>query len=349
MKKDKLFYTLMKSYIFFALTMGIVNVLFLIILIRPISGSIDITLDWLLLFILLFGLNVWGYSLWMAGRITKPLEKIADGVQQMAEGRYQQRLDFEAGYEFGVIQRHFNEMAANLERTEEENRRLESGRQQMLVDISHDLKTPITTIQGYAKALQLGLVDNEEQKDRYLRLIYNKAVLVSDLIEDIFSLSTLESPEYPLSATSGDLAELIREIAAEYYDQFEDKGFNLELNIPSGEVPVRCDFKLMRRAVSNLVSNALQHNSSGTKVSISVEETSDKAIVHIIDDGAGIPDALKEMVFEPFVRGDVSRRSDGGTGLGLAIAKKTAELHGGGLELDNRGGLTAFQLVLNKD
>ncbi|AKG34878.1 sensor histidine kinase [Paenibacillus durus] len=347
MKKTRLFYTLLKSYIIFALTMGIVNGFFLFIFIEP--TNIEITLDWLLLFILLFGLNVWAYSLWTANRITKPLEKIAQAIQHMKEGRYQQRLEFEAGYEFSLIQQHLNDMAANLAQAQENNRRLETGRQRMLVDISHDLKTPITTIQGYAKALELGYAENDTQRDKYLHLIYNKATFVTELIEDIFSLSKLDSPDYPLSLTPADLAELIREISAEYYDQFEDKKIKLEVDVPSAEVIIPFDSKIMRRAISNLVANAMLHNPPQTKVKLSLKETRDTAALYISDNGNDIPNELKDVIFDPFVRGDAARRSDGGTGLGLAIAKKAAELHGGKLELNNTPGQKTFILTLCKN
>ncbi|MEK3914220.1 HAMP domain-containing sensor histidine kinase [Paenibacillus sp. FSL H7-0331] len=187
------------------------------------SQTIEISMPGVFLLLLLFGVNVYVYSLWTAKRITRPLEHIADAIQRMEKGQYAERLNITAGYEFGVIQQHFNDMAETLGRTELENHRLQDSKQQMLADLSHDLMTPMTTIKGYAKALQLGMVDSEGKKERYLQLIYNKATLVTSMIDDIFNLSKLERADYPLSAEPGDMTELLREIADDYYDQFEDK------------------------------------------------------------------------------------------------------------------------------
>ncbi|GGF88281.1 hypothetical protein GCM10010912_36950 [Paenibacillus albidus] len=347
-KQDKLFFKLIKSYVFFAFTLGVINLALLLLVLDTENEIIEITLPWLLLLGLLFSMNVYIYSRWTAKRITRPLESIAAAIRRMEKGHYTERLDITAGYEFSVIQQRFNDMAERLERTEEENHRLQASKQRMLADLSHDLKTPITTIQGYAKALQLGMVDNEAQKERILQLIYTKSTLVTTLVDDIFNLSKLDRPDYPLVAMQGDLAELLREIAADYYDQFEDKQFTLLLDIPHGEVLMDYDSNLMRRAISNLLSNALLHNPPGTEVSIRLSDADDTVRLFVIDNGVGISDQLKRVIFDPFVRGDAARQGDGGTGLGLAIARQTLELHGGELNLHNQHGKTEFELVLYK-
>lgn len=348
LKKDKLFYRLIKSYIFFALTLGAVILAFLSLVLDTDRQTINISLWGLFLLLMLFGVNVYVYSLWTVKRITRPLEQISEAIQRMERGQYAERLNITAGYEFMVIQKKFNQMAETLERAELENRRLQDSKRQMLADLSHDLMTPVTTIQGYAKALQLGMVEGGEKKERYLQLIYNKAEQVALLTDDIFNLSKLERADYPLSLERGDLAELLRETAASYYDQFVDKQFAVELSIPSGEVIADYDAPLIRRAIANLLVNALRHNPPGTKVAIRLEDAGHAVRLAVIDDGSGIPDRLKETIFDPFVRGDTARQGDGGSGLGLAIVKQTVELHGGRLNLDTSGGRTAFEIVLHK-
>jgi signal transduction histidine kinase len=346
LRTGKLFYKLMKSYIFFALTLGMVNVGFLWAVIDMDNEVVELSLPGLLVLLALFGLNTYGYSLWSSRRITRPLEAIAEAIQRMGKGQYSLRLDIAGDYEFSVIQQHFNNMAESLERAEEENRRLQESKRRMLSDLSHDLKTPVTSIQGYAKALSLGLVDQEEKRERYLQLIYNKSTLVTSLIDDIFSLSKLERLDYPLTLSPGDIAELVREIAAEYYDAFEEKGFMAEWDIPPGEVAAEYDHNLMRRAIANLLSNALLHNPPGSEVTMRLEEAAAAVKISVMDNGEGIPDELKDVIFDPFVRGDAARQGEGGSGLGLAIAKQTMELHGGSLELNRHNGLSVFELVL---
>ncbi|OKP89049.1 two-component sensor histidine kinase [Paenibacillus sp. P32E] len=339
---------LIRSYVYFALTLGLVVVVFLMLVIDLNSQTIELTLPMLLLLLALFGMSIYIYGLWTAKRVTRPLEHIAEAIERMGKGQYNERLLITGDYEFSVIQHRFNEMAESLEQAEKENRRLQEGKQRMLADLSHDLKTPITTIQGYAKAFQLGLVDNEEKKERYLQLMYNKATLVTELIDDLFRLSKLERTEYPVLLEQGDLAELLRKIAADYYDPFEEKGMAMEMDIPPGEVLANYDSALMGRAIGNLLSNVLLHNPEGTEVYIALEELADEVVITVQDNGVGISDELKDVIFEPFVRGDAARPGDGGTGLGLAITKQIMELHRGVLRLDNRNGLTVFGLVVCK-
>lgn len=246
------------------------------------------------------------------------------------------------------IQNDFNLMAEKLEKTEIEKKQLEKSKQRMLVHISHDLKTPITTIQSYVEALQLGLIKEEARKQQALHTIHTKARLVTELIEDVFELSKLESPDYPFPTDTLDICEFIREIAAEYYSLFEEKQFNFQFEIPFQKIYVLFNYTLLYRAVSNVLSNALKYNPEGTNILISLIEDTQKIHINIIDDGIGIPYAVKEKVFEAFFRGDQSRKSDGGTGLGLTISKHIVEKHGGQIYLHTDEGKTRFQITLPK-
>ncbi|WP_228469429.1 HAMP domain-containing sensor histidine kinase [Paenibacillus sp. JNUCC31] len=346
MSRNKLFYALFKSYVFFAASFGVVALTFLVLVMDMNSRTIEINVLQLLLFLVLLGTCSLLYALWTAKRFTGPLEQIASAIQRMEEGEYSERLNITASYEFSVIQQRFNDMAESLEQSEAENRRLQDGKRRMLADLSHDLKTPITTILGYAKALEVGIFEHEKKKERCLQLIFNKATHVTELIDQIFNLSKLDRPDYSLVTERVDIAELLREIAADYYEPFEEKHFQMEVDIPAEEIMTECDTSLMRRAIINLLSNALQHNPPGTQVTIQLKKSEQRLSLVIADNGVGIPDELKKIVFDPFVRGDVTRREDGGSGLGLAIAKQIAELHGGDLHLYNAQNGTKFELVL---
>ena len=240
-------------------------------------------------------------------------------------------------------------MADKLERVEEEKQKLEESRQRMFMDISHDLKTPITTICGYAKALSEGMVKEDEKEQRYLRSIYDKSARVTELINNLFQLSKLENSELKLVYEKQDFVEFIRGIAAECYEQIEEKDMDLDLILPEKQIILSFDRKELGRAVMNIVYNAIKYNPSGTKLRIQISEDENKVLLKIADNGTGIPEGLKDSIFEPFVRGDSSRKSDGGTGLGLAIAKKIVEGHGGTLTLDTNVGeeKTIFTISLN--
>ncbi|WP_372636258.1 sensor histidine kinase [Cohnella sp.] len=301
-----------------------------------------------LLFLVLFGINVYVYSRLTAIRLTNPLGQIADGIRSIAGGRYHERLRFEANYELAQIQESFNAMAEKLEKIETQKRRIEESKQRMLVHISHDLKTPITTIQGYADALQLGIIEDEAKKQRTIKLIRDKTKLVGELIDDVFELSKLESPEYPIDKEASDLAEFVREMAVEYYDLFEEREFAFECDIPAQDVIVLFNKKLLYRAVSNLLENALKYNASGTQVRLTLTDGDEEARIEVADNGVGIPDHLRDRVFDAFTRGDIARKSDGGTGLGLTIARHIVEKHDGRMRLCPEGGCTRFELTLPK-
>jgi len=302
-----------------------------------------ILMQTLLLFLSLLIIAVYIFGKWTASRLTTPLHLIADGIQDIARGQYSKRLNFNASYELAQIQNDFNKMAEQLEKVEKENQRLEENKQRMLVDLSHDLKTPITTVRGYVEALELGLINEEERKRRILSLISNKVELVSELIDNIFELSKLNSSNYPVMVQKSDIAEFMREIAIEYYEQFSEKNFMFQCTIPQDVIDYPFNATLLYRAMSNILSNALKYNPAGTIVQLELVSKENGIEIVIQDNGIGIPPAIEEKIFEAFVRGDQTRKSDGGTGLGLAIAKQVIEKHGGEITLTTNG-WTSFRL-----
>ncbi|MFS0820098.1 sensor histidine kinase [Bacillus sp. 1P02SD] len=241
----------------------------------------------------------------------------------------------------------YKEMSENLRRTAEElekkNRemtRLEESKKQMLADISHDLKTPITTIQGYSRALYEGVVSDETQTERYLKYIYDKSIRVTSLIDELFMFSKLDSPEVPIQKELKDICEFYRGVIVEHFDLFEEKKMELDIDILDEKMMVRFDPKLLNRAISNLLQNTNKYNPENTEIYLRLARTENRIFIEVGDNGVGIRDEIAQTLFEPFVRGDKSRMNDGGSGLGLAITKKIIELHGGTIRVDtspNRG------------
>lgn len=214
----------------------------------------------------------------------------------------------------------------------------------MLSDIAHDIKTPITTICGYSKALSEGIVE-EKDRQSYLEVIYAKAMRMDELVTLLFEYVKLESEGFTLHQEPGDLAELTRETAAFLYADFEDRGMELVLEIPEERVPFAMDRLQFGRAVTNLLTNALRYGKEGGRVLIRLKEYE----LTVADEGAPIDPAFAAHIFEPFARGDKARSSKGGSGLGLGIAKKIVEMHGGKLLLNQNFGegyTKAFQIRL---
>lgn len=282
-------------------------------------------------------LLVFVYSYSVARRIRKPLKAIVGGLNEMIQGHYGTRISVHAEKEFLQMAETFNYMADMIERTTEAKRLAEESKQRIMMDLSHDLKTPITSIQGYAQALYEGRVEDVERQRKYLTYIYNKSSQVTKLIQNMMELLKTDSPDFLLRMGQHELVEFLREIIADSYGEIEQKRFNLEFQVPDHDIYATFDPELLSRVVHNLISNALTYNPPGTNLRIELIPKADQIRIEIADNGVGIAKELRSTIFDPFVRGDEARTASGGTGLGLAIALKNTERMGGTLELTDSG------------
>ncbi|NQX44268.1 HAMP domain-containing histidine kinase [Paenibacillus tritici] len=282
-------------------------------------------------------LLIFVYSYWVSRRIKKPLRVLNQGMNRMMEGHYNTRITLYAETEFLRIGNSFNYMADVIEKTTEEKRQAEKSKQRLMVDLSHDLKTPITSIQGYAQALIEGRVTDPKRQTKYLNYIYTKSVQVTKLIQHMLDLLKLDSPDFILRIERLELGGHLREIIADTYGEIEQKSFELQLQVPEEAVYARYDPELFASVINNLISNALAYNPEGTRIRVSVIPEDTEIRIEIADNGVGIPKELWSTIFDPFVRGDEARTTaSGGTGLGLSIAKKNVEKMEGTLVLESR-------------
>jgi signal transduction histidine kinase len=281
------------------------------------------------------GLFVW----WLSRRVKKPLAMLSAGMRQLAECSRGAQLEYRGPAEFEQMCASFNTLSARLYEAERRRADAEADKQKMLADISHDLKTPITVIEGYARAVSDGMVPLDQQP-RYLRIICQKAALLDSLIEAFSTYSKLEHPDYRPALARTDLCECVREYLAGKFDEVELAGCGLDVEIPDAPVWCLLDAQMWDRVLDNLLANALRHNPPGTRIRVSVAppapgagEGRPMASVLLEDSGAGIAPEVAPHIFEPFAMGDASRTSRGGSGLGLSIAKKIVEAHGGTIAL----------------
>lgn len=223
-----------------------------------------------------------------------------------------------------ITMREFREIQKERERAKQE---FDRKRNLMLSDIAHDLRTPMTTVAGYAKALSDGMVSDPGQRQEYLEAIQNKSVRMNELIQLLFEYVKLDSDGFALDKEPLDLCELLRENAALIYSDAEDAGMELDVQIPEQRLEISGDKIQLSRVVTNLLTNAIRHNPPGTKIGILVQKDLDRIDVMIADSGDLIPDSLVEKIFEPFAKADTSRKG-GGSGLGLSIAQKVVQMHG---------------------
>lgn len=232
-----------------------------------------------------------------------------------------------------------------LEEEKEQQQAFERRRNLLLSDIAHDIKTPITTICGYSRALSEGLVA-EEKRQSYLEVIYQKSLRMDELLTLLFEYVKLDSEGFVLHKERGNLAELVRKMTALLYTDFEDKGITVVTEIAEEDAAFEMDALQLGRAITNLLTNALRYGKKGGRVLVRLDEYE----ITVADDGDPIDPDFAEHIFDPFTRADGARTSEGGSGLGLGIAKKIVEMHGGTLVLNQRFGegyAKAFQIRLH--
>lgn len=310
---------------------------------QVLGSSVWVAALFLPLFLATAGLFIWR----LRRRIARPLAALNAAVDAQSRGEDLRVGNCGGPREIRRIGESFDNFAARLAESEAERKRLDEGRQKLIADISHDIKTPVTVICGAAGALCDGKVP-EEERQRTLRMIQSKAADLARLTDAFHEYSKTQHPRFELHTRRVDVCEFFRAWLAARYDEIDLAGFSLEPSIP--EAPAFCmvDELQLRRALDNLLSNALRHNRLGTMLFVEVEPGPQKVTVRIADNGAGIPPERRKTIFEPFVTGSAAR-TGAGSGLGLAITRRILEKHGGSIRLNEKpapGRATEFLLTL---
>lgn len=237
-------------------------------------------------------------------------------------------------------------------RKEQMQREYDRKRNLMLSDIAHDLRTPMTTVAGYSKALADGMVTDEAKVQEYLHAIQAKSKRMNDLINLLFEYVRLDSDGFSLTKAETDIAELTRECAAMIYSDMEDAEMEFDVDIPEEKIMVSADGIQVSRVITNLLTNSIRHNPKGTRIKLFLETLDEQEHrIYVADNGREIDPAVAEHLFEPFAVSDESRSSKGGSGLGLSIAKKIVEMHGWQLELSHKvpGFTKAFVITVKSE
>lgn len=292
------------------------------------------------------------FGMFLKRKVQKPLNKLNRAMQLLSEGKENEPIVYSGPKEFVEICDSFNVMVNKLESSEIERNKLIKDKQSMLADISHDLKTPITTIQGYAKALADGVIFPDEY-EKYFNIIYAKSKRLTELINIFYEYSKLEHPDFKLVFEKIDLAEYLRAYVAGKYEDILESGFDIDVDIPEEILECKIDTVQFQRVLDNLLGNSMKHNPVGTKIYVSLSVVKNKYRIIIADNGVGIPKEISENIFSPFIVGDESRNTKQGSGLGLAIVKTIVEKHGGKIKLNtsdkflNGEYTTIFEIIIS--
>ncbi len=257
------------------------------------------------------------------------------------------------GDEVDQLSRQFNCLIEKINRQIEELRDVDKVRRDLIANVSHDLRTPITTLQGYLETLLLKDKNlSADEKEKYLKISINHSQHLSRLVTELFELAKLDSCESIIHAEPFSLAELIQDVIQKFTLHAEEKGISLKYHYKNQPGLVYGDIGMMQRALENLIQNALRHTEREGTVTVAVKTTDENVIVTVSDNGCGIPRAELSQIFNRFYRVDKSRTHATSSGLGLAITKRILELHGSEISVSselNRGTTFSFQITAYKN
>lgn len=294
-------------------------------------------------------------GLWIYRSVATPLVKLRKATQNIKDGNLDFVLDVEGADEFAELCRDFEEMRRRLKESAEEKLVLDKENKELISNISHDLKTPITAVKGYVEGIMDGVADTPEKMDRYVRTIYNKTVEMDHLINELTFYSKIDTNRIPYTFSKLNVEDYFSDCAEEVGLELETRGIQLcYANYVDSDVQVIADGEQIRRVIHNIISNAIKYMDKGKGmkgiIQIRVKDVGDFVQVEIEDNGKGIAAKDLPYIFDRFYRTDVSRNSaKGGSGIGLSIVRKILEDHGGKVWATSREDIgTIMYFVLRK-
>jgi len=280
------------------------------------GGSLAIAIALLLTFVL-------------SRRMTSPIGALAKAARRLGRGDLSQRVQLQGEGEVAALAQAFNSMAADLEHAEQ-------LRQNMVADVAHELRTPLSNIQGYLEAIRDRVIKPDAA---IIHSLNEEAALLSRLVNELQELSLAEAGELKLVYQEEDIAKLVKQAVTPWQPQLAAKEISLSLDLPDNLSPVNIDWQRVNQVLHNLLENAVAYTRKGGTINVAAITQGDWVEVSVSDTGEGIPAEDLPHIFERFYRVDKSRaRATGGSGLGLTIAKRLVEAHGGKITVQSKLG-----------
>lgn len=276
-------------------------------------------------------------SRFIVGRILSPLRELEKGAEEIRKGDLFVHLEHHRRDEFSPAIEAFNMMAWRLKRSLEEREEEEEKRKELIASISHDIRTPLTSIKAYVEGLEDHVASTPAMQDRYLHVIHKKADVLERLIEQLLLLTKMDIGEKALPLETVDLGKLAAQFIEENRLSWNKNGAEFTVNATE-EVPVAGSPLLLERIVENLVTNSIKYKTEEkVHIEVTVKKEENQAVLTIADDGPGVPEEAIGRLQEAFYRTDKARsRTENGSGLGLSIVARAAELMKGKVAFKNR-------------
>jgi two-component system phosphate regulon sensor histidine kinase PhoR len=290
-----------------------------------------------------------GYFL--SRNLISPISEIKEAAQSMAQGDFSRRLSLNSDDELGILARSLKSMADELQLRLKDMKKLDSMRSDFVANVSHELKTPLTSIKGFIETLEGGALDDRENAIRFLAIIKKHAEGLSNITDDLLKLSELESGKDRIERADFNLKNLITEVVHRYDHVLAEKSFKLEQEFNGDDFQIKADRLKVEHILVNLLDNSMKYTGEGGTIKVCLSGQTDHFEISVEDNGIGIPDEHIERIFERFYRVDKARsRKLGGTGLGLSIVKHAVLLHSGNVQVESREGKgTTVTVTLPKE
>ena len=278
------------------------------------------------------------------------ISRISEAVQNISEGDLNTVIDVIGDDEFSSMAANLNHMAADIKKLMEKERESERTKNELITNVAHDLRTPLTSIIGYLELLAGNQQVPADMQHKYIEIAYGKSRRLQKLIEDLFGFTKLNCGKIAMHVGQIDIVKLLGQLVEEAYPNFVEKGlsYDLQSNVPAKII--NADGNLLARLFDNLIGNAIKYGADGKRVLVKIHAEGETVTVSVTNYGYVIPADELPLIFNKFYRVEQSRSSStGGTGLGLAIAKEIVDMHGGTISVASDLNGTVFTVKLQVD
>ena len=275
------------------------------------------------------------------------LGRISDAVQSISQGNLNTEVDVTGDDEFSAMAANLNKMSSDIRKLMDKEREAERTKNELITNVAHDLRTPLTSIIGYLELLAGNTQIPQEMQHKYIEIAYSKSRRLEKLIEDLFGFTKLNYGKIAMHIGQIDIVKLLEQLLEEAYPNFEEKNlsYDLQSNVPAKIISA--DGNLLARLFDNLIGNAIKYGADGKRVLVKIHGEEDTVTVSVTNFGRVIPADELPLLFNKFYRVEQSRSTTtGGTGLGLAIAKEIVDMHGGTIRVASDLNGTVFTVKL---
>lgn len=286
------------------------------------------------------------YFLLLTRKFSSYLVEISSGIDEVAIGNFNAKIPVRGEDELAYIADRVNHMALDIKLLMDNERNNEKEKNDLITNVAHDLRTPLTSILGYLDLARNAEKTNEETKQKYISIAYEKSKRLEKLIDNLFDFTKVGFGEDNIVPTELNIAKFMEQMIEEFYPSFEEAKLECEFTTNSSEAVILGDGDLLARAIGNLLSNAVKYGRDGKVIKIKVFKEESRVRLMVINYGEIIPEKDLEHVFDKFFRVETSRSVEtGGTGLGLAIAKRIVLMHGGSISVRSDFDGTVFDIA----